>query len=143
MESVGTERRESMGETLPLAKKVPLESNDSGSMNKGLFYSSEGSSSSEEFSPIKSDASETLCVEARGYLKLEGFNFPICSHSLSPGTMPEHVTSQPLVTCNSCQKGRHVHYKYLEDMHYLDNVIDKKLLLIRIYVKIIDWNSSN
>ena len=78
-------------------------------------------------SPIKADASETLSLKERGCLKLECFNFPICSHSLSPGNVPEHVTSQSLVTCNSCQKGRHVYYKYFEDTHYLDNVIDKKI----------------
>ena len=60
-------------EKLSLIEKVPLESNDSGRVNKGVFDPSEDNSIfQEELLSTKTDSSELLCVKEKGYLKSEG-----------------------------------------------------------------------
>lgn len=56
-----------------MIEKVPLESNDSGRVNNDVFDASEDSSIiEEEVTSTKSDSSESLCVEEKVCLKLEG-----------------------------------------------------------------------
>ena len=102
-----------------MIKKVPSESNDSGRSEKGIFDSSEDSSSNDESLFKKSDYSESSCVIKTGLSKSGGCNFP-CHFPKCIYTTNE---DEPLVDCVRCIRRFHFNCQNAKDNESFDDAI--------------------